>query len=109
MAPSLNLEVIQDPVLPTLLSLVADPIPNIRFNVAKSLETLATTFGKTPEGRALAKEKIIPALRSLLNDPDADVRYFANRALERTMTTVSIAGMYNPYALNFTYLIIYAG
>lgn len=93
MAPSLNLEVIKDPVLQTLLSLVADPIPNIRFNVAKSLEVVATTYGSVPEGQELAKEKIVPAVESLQNDPDADVRFFASRALERTMATVAIAGM----------------
>ncbi|KAH8120343.1 ARM repeat-containing protein [Phellopilus nigrolimitatus] len=92
MAPSLNLDVIKDPVLQTLLSLVTDPIPNIRFNVAKSLEVLVTTYGSAPEGQVLAKEKIVPAVQSLQNDSDADVRYFANRALERTMATVAIAG-----------------
>ncbi|PAV22400.1 ARM repeat-containing [Pyrrhoderma noxium] len=91
MAPSLNLEVIKDPVLQTLLSLVSDPIPNIRFNVAKSLEVVATTYGTIPEGQALAKEKIVPAVQSLQNDPDADVRYFANRALERTLATVTVS------------------
>jgi serine/threonine-protein phosphatase 2A regulatory subunit A len=85
MTPSLNLEVIQDPVLQTLLSLLQDPIPNIRFNVAKSLEVVATTYGKSPEGQALAKDKIVPAVQSLQNDPDADVRYFASRALEHTL------------------------
>lgn len=89
MAPSLNLEVVRDYVLGTLLSLVADPIPNIRFNVAKSLEVLSTTYGSTAEGSAMAKEKILPALQILLNDPDADVRFFANRALERTAATIN--------------------
>ena len=85
MTPSLNIDVIKDPVLQTLLSLLQDPIPNIRFNVAKTLEVVATTYGKTPEGKALAKEKIVPAVQSLQNDPDADVRYFAGRALEHTV------------------------
>ena len=89
MTPSLSLDVIQDPVLHTLLALLQDPIPNIRFNVAKSLEVVATTFGRTPEGQAVAKEKIIPAVQGLTNDPDADVRYFAARALERTLAVVS--------------------
>ena len=95
MAPSLNLEVIKDPVLQTLLSLVSDPIPNIRFNVAKTLEVVATTYGTIPEGQALAKEKIVPAVQSLQNDPDADVRYFANRALERTLATVTVSSTYH--------------
>lgn len=92
MTPSLSLDVIQDPVLHTLLALISDPIPNIRFNVAKSLEVVATTFGSTPEGQVVAKEKIIPAVQGLKNDPDADVRYFATRALENTLTAISIGG-----------------
>ena len=90
MTPSLNIDVIKDPVLQTLLSLLQDPIPNIRFNVAKSLETIVATYGKAPEGKALAKEKIIPAVQSLQNDPDADVRYFASRALEHTLAVTSM-------------------
>ncbi|THH06108.1 hypothetical protein EW145_g4319 [Phellinidium pouzarii] len=94
MTPSLNLDVINDPIMQTLISLVSDPIPNIRFNVAKSLEVVATTYGSVPEGQSLAKEKIMPAVQSLQNDPDADVRYFAGRALERTMAVVAIADYY---------------
>lgn len=87
MAPSLSLDVIRDSVLQTLLTLVSDPIPNIRFNVAKSLEVVAITIGKTPDGKAVAQEKIVPAVTSLTNDPDADVRYFATRALEKATAT----------------------
>ena len=36
MSPALSLPVINDAVLPILAGLVNDPIPNIRFNVAKS-------------------------------------------------------------------------
>ena len=92
MAPSLNLDVIKDPILQTLLELASDPIPNIRFNVAKSMEVLAVTFGNSPEGQVLVKEKIIPSLQTLKNDSDADVRYFATRALDKTITTVPGAG-----------------
>ena len=85
----MNVEVVRDTVLGTLLSLVADPIPNIRFNVAKSLETLSTTYGTTPDGKTMAEEKIKPALTNLQNDLDADVRYFANRALEHTNAIIA--------------------
>ncbi len=72
-----------------LTALITDPIPNIRFNVAKSLEELVTTFGTTAAGRAVASERILPALQGLLNDSDADVRYYATRALENTMQTIN--------------------
>jgi serine/threonine-protein phosphatase 2A regulatory subunit A len=90
MAPSFNLEVIRDSVLQTVLALVNDPIPNIRFNVAKSLETLAATLSATgAEGQQIAEKQIVPAVESLKNDNDADVRYFANRALEKTVLQVT--------------------
>jgi serine/threonine-protein phosphatase 2A regulatory subunit A len=101
MAPSLSVDVIQDSVLPTLLQLAVDPIPNIRFNVAKSLEVIVMTLKQTPEGQAICKEKIVPALQGLMGDSDADVRYFASRALEksaasentRTLSGCGIVGM----------------
>ena len=65
----------------SLLTLAQDPIPNIRFNVAKSMEVVATAFGPTPEGKAMIQQKIIPVLEAQKNDPDADVRYFAAKAL----------------------------
>ena len=92
MAPSLNVDVIRDTVLQTLLLLVSDPIPNIRFNVAKSLEVIATTLGQSPEGKAILNEKIVPALQGLLSDSDADVRYFASRALEKTLASENVVG-----------------
>lgn len=92
MAPSLSVDVIREPILQTLLVLVADPIPNIRFNVAKSLEVVATTLSQSAEGQALSEDRIVPSLRGLLNDPDADVRYFATRALEKTLGGANVTG-----------------
>lgn len=86
-APSLSLEVIRDNVLQVLIDLTVDPIPNIRFNVAKSLEVIATTIGGMPEGLELSKKQIVPAVEVLRNDADADVRYFANRALIKANPT----------------------
>ncbi|KAK9476456.1 armadillo-type protein [Lipomyces japonicus] len=40
LAPVLSYEVITDEILPFLNSMVDDPIPNIRFNVARSYETI---------------------------------------------------------------------
>ena len=72
-----------------------DPIPNIRFNVAKSLEVVSITINDNPEGLELSKKQIVPAIEVLRNDADADVRYFANKALLKANPTqgesVSIA------------------
>ncbi|KAJ3786653.1 Ser/Thr protein phosphatase 2A regulatory subunit A [Lentinula aff. detonsa] len=81
--PSLNLDIVRSEIVESLLQLASDPIPNIRFNVAKSLEVLATAFGNTPEGKAFVQQRIIPVLEQQKNDQDADVRYFAARALQK--------------------------
>jgi serine/threonine-protein phosphatase 2A regulatory subunit A len=95
MAPALNAEVIRAPTGPvlsegaqqpsiseTIVHLAEDPIPNIRFNVAKALEVLATVVGPQPGGQEVVKDALVPAIRKLKDDSDADVRYFAGKALE---------------------------
>ncbi|KXN90015.1 Protein phosphatase PP2A regulatory subunit A [Leucoagaricus sp. SymC.cos] len=84
-SPSLSLETIQADIIEPLLELSKDHIPNIRFNVAKSLEAMATAFNTTPEGRQFIREFILPALERQKNDVDADVRYFASRALQKAL------------------------
>jgi len=77
--------------------LVSDPIPNIRFNVAKSYAVIIDTLKKLPEkgtiaeaeaagskpspkGQQLITSSIMPNLEKLQNDSDVDVRYFATVA-----------------------------
>jgi serine/threonine-protein phosphatase 2A regulatory subunit A len=81
--------------------LVADPIPNIRFNVAKSyailidvlrrlpaegtitqLEESGSTDAQQPDpkGEELINDQIMPNLTKLQDDEDVDVRYFATIA-----------------------------
>jgi serine/threonine-protein phosphatase 2A regulatory subunit A len=91
-APSLSLDIVRSDIIEPLLQLALDPIPNIRFNVAKSLEVVATTFGRTPEGHEIVQQKIVPALEQQKNDQDADVRYFAARALHKALSVAEVAG-----------------
>lgn len=77
-------------ILEPLLQLATDSIPNIRFNVAKSLEVLAITYGKSTEGHLLVQQKILPVLEQQKNDQDADVRYFAMRALQKAAEAESV-------------------
>jgi len=74
MTPVLDVATIRDSVLDAALGLVNDPIPNIRFNVAKALEVLAVTLSSSPEGQEIAGRKIVPALEKLAGDADPDVR-----------------------------------
>lgn len=83
LVPSLSPEIVLTEIIEPLIHLAADPIPNIRFNVAKSFEVIGTAFGSSsPEAKTLI-QGIVPVLEKLRNDTDADVRYFASHALEK--------------------------
>lgn len=79
--------------------LVADDIPNIRFNVAKSYGVLIDVLKRSPDpgaekssnskagegserGMELIQESILPNLEKLQQDDDQDVRYFASTAAQ---------------------------
>jgi len=64
-------------MLPIVLAMLTDPVPNIRFNVAKTLEAILKTCVLSP---IVVKSTIEPALMTLMRDVDQDVRYFAQRA-----------------------------
>jgi len=80
MAPAVTPEVIRDYILPTVNNLVTDPIPNIRFNVAKSYEVLIPVLKQSQETGILLDTQVKPALDKLKEDMDGDVKYFAERA-----------------------------
>jgi serine/threonine-protein phosphatase 2A regulatory subunit A len=56
--------------------MTGDPVPNIRFNVAKTLKNLAP---KLESG--IVGQQIKPALATLKADVDGDVKYYAGDAL----------------------------
>ncbi|KAG0193517.1 hypothetical protein DFQ28_004850 [Apophysomyces sp. BC1034] len=89
MAISLSSEILKDNVLPTVLELKDDPIPNVRFNVAKSLEVLTPILRKNPATTSLISAQVTPALQKLGGDADVDVRWFAERALLTGMLYMS--------------------
>ncbi|KAL9619005.1 MAG: hypothetical protein Q9160_006326 [Pyrenula sp. 1 TL-2023] len=99
LAPVVTLDIIKESILPILDQLVGDPIPNIRFNTAKSYAVLIDTLRRLPadgtlsdlesangkpqpssKGRDLIDQKITPNLEKLQQDEDVDVRYFATTA-----------------------------
>lgn len=94
-----TLDIIETSILPILDRLVADEIPNIRFNVAKSYAVLIDTLRRLPADKTLAEveksgetvtpspksqdlisQKILPSLEKLQEDDDVDVRFFASTA-----------------------------
>lgn len=102
LAPALSLPILQRSVLPILKALVSDPIPNIRFNVARSYAVLINIFRKVSDdtstlvelekagkaetaqgsakGEQVIREEITPQLDRLIGDEDVDVRYYASIA-----------------------------
>jgi len=66
---------IEQLLLPTIIKLSEDSVPNVRFNVAK-------TLGQIDIEAKVMEEKVKPALKTLSEDKDADVVYYANQALE---------------------------
>ncbi|KAK5098654.1 protein phosphatase 2A structural subunit [Exophiala xenobiotica] len=99
LAPVVSLDIIEESILPMMDRLVADPIPNIRFNVAKSyavvidtlkklpekgtltqMESAVTVSSPSPKGQQLISSSIMPNLEKLQSDSDVDVRYFATVA-----------------------------
>ncbi|OOQ83805.1 Serine/threonine-protein phosphatase 2A 65 kDa regulatory subunit A alpha isoform [Penicillium brasilianum] len=99
LAPVVTLDIIESALLPILDRLVADEIPNIRFNVAKSYAVLIDTLRRLPEDKTLVEvekseetitpspkaqeliqQKVLPSLEKLQEDDDVDVRYFATTA-----------------------------
>ncbi|KAF9204555.1 hypothetical protein BGZ49_005165 [Haplosporangium sp. Z 27] len=85
MTPAVTPEVIRDYILPTVTNLVADPIPNIRFNVAKSIEAQIPILIQNSDTKPLVEQQLRPALVKLSEDADNDVRFFSQKALIAVM------------------------
>lgn len=64
-------------MLPTIIQLATDKVPNVRFNVAKTLAVLNTQFDQTT-----ITTQIKPILEKLRSDSDNDVQYFAQEAMD---------------------------
>jgi len=63
-------------LVPIVIELSSDRIPNIRLNVAKTLQTIIPLVDSS-----VVESKIKPALSKLLDDKDKDVKYFSSAAI----------------------------
>ncbi|MBA0806472.1 hypothetical protein Gohar_005923 [Gossypium harknessii] len=64
-------------LLPVVINASKDRVPNIKFNVAKVLQSLIPIVDQS-----VVEKTIRPCLVELSEDPDVDVRYFATQALQ---------------------------
>ena len=84
LTPVLDQSVIVSKILPFVSHLTADPVPNIRFNVAKSYLVIVEALAKNPDADVskLIDDEIVRHLNVLQGDADVDVRYYANSSLD---------------------------
>jgi serine/threonine-protein phosphatase 2A regulatory subunit A len=80
MSHALNAEIIRDQMVPLAVTLGADPIPNIRFNAAKSMGVMIPLLKKANMQPTL-NDKLKPTLQKMTEDSDMDVRYYAQQSL----------------------------
>lgn len=64
-------------MLSTVLGMASDHVPNVRFNVAKTLQLIGPILEPS-----VVKSDVKPVLEKLTNDTDFDVRYFSSAAIE---------------------------
>ena len=69
-------EVLQTVLMTPVLELAEDPVPNIRFNVCKTLQKLVPHVDS-----ATVTTRIKPVLTVLQGDVDRDVKFYAGEAL----------------------------
>jgi len=72
MATEMEPETVRTDLLPMVLDMTTDTVPNIRFNVAKALQKIAPVAGPT-----VIETQIRPVINLLVDDLDTDVRFFA--------------------------------
>ena len=64
------------PLFPIAKAAAADPVANVRFNIAKSLEKMA----KSVSAGSATKTEILEVLDGLKADSDVDVQFYASEA-----------------------------
>lgn len=84
LTPELEPSVITKKILPFIHLLIADPVPNLRFNVAKSYLVAAEALAKSDyaEKNKVIETEIVPNVNVLVNDSDVDVRYYGQKSLD---------------------------
>ncbi|WVY99033.1 hypothetical protein V8G54_031184 [Vigna mungo] len=77
LAPVMGPEITCSKLLPVVVAASKDRVPNIKFNVAKVLESIFPIVDQS-----VVEKTIRPCLVELSEDPDVDVRFFSNQALQ---------------------------
>ena len=67
--------------LPLVLELSKDPVPNIRFNAAKTLGSMIPLLNAAGQS-GLVRTRVKAMLVAMGSDADGDVQYYSAQALE---------------------------
>ena len=78
MAGEMEPAIAQMEVLPILLEMATDTVPNIRFNVAQSLGSMGSICDASTY-----EQQVLPVLSLLQEDMDRDVRFYADKAASK--------------------------
>ena len=81
MAEVANAEVVKDFIVPTCVRLASDPVPNIRFNVAKTFANVISIVKKLENSAKGINDLIKSTLVKLNEDADVDVRFYSKKSL----------------------------
>lgn len=68
---------VTETLLPVVLTLTNDSVPNVRFNACKTLEQFILWLD-----HSTIQTSIKPVLYNMLEDTDKDVKYYATLALQ---------------------------
>ncbi|KAA3459763.1 Armadillo-like helical [Gossypium australe] len=88
LAPVMGKDITCSKLLPVVINASKDRVPNIKFNVAKVLQSLIPIVDQSVNSigynkyEQVVEKTIRPCLVELSEDPDVDVRYFATQALQ---------------------------
>lgn len=74
MSTEIDVSTVTSEILPMILEMAMDDVANIRFNVAKALETIGVVCG-----REVYDLEVRPVIEILMEDQDRDVRFFAEK------------------------------
>lgn len=76
LAEACGTEITTRVLLPTVLQLATDNVPNVRFNVAKTLQKISPYLETS-----VIEQQVKPTLDKLNGDSDVDVKHFASEAI----------------------------
>ncbi|CCE82816.1 Piso0_002566 [Millerozyma farinosa CBS 7064] len=85
LVPVVDVHTVENKLLPFVNSFADDPVPNIRFNIAKAYLVIAKALVEAkdtlPNSVSLI-EQILSKLGKLSKDEDFDVRYYSDQSIE---------------------------